>query len=314
MFSRPAQSLPAFTCRRDLGNHASVAGAKRHTEPCNLQTEDARKRRNKRKAGTEESREGTKKKRRSTQSPSAQLGQRVAIKHIPREKVFRTNVIKNGKVCELPLEVVLLLKLAPAPGSIGQTAAIALMDWYDLEQELILVLERPSPCMDLRKYLEDSGGVLEEHEAKIILRQLVAAFIEIHAKGVLHRDVKLENILVETGCDIHRFRVIDFGCGCTLEEGPYTTCCGTRLYFPPEWYEHHSYMAGPFTVWQLGVVLFTLLNGHLPFYTRTHILQCNPATNDWLSQNCHDLLQWCLAKCPEDRPTLEDLLLHPWLE
>ncbi|XP_071376001.1 serine/threonine-protein kinase pim-2-like [Centroberyx affinis] len=203
-------------------------------------------------------------------------------------------------MCDLPLEVVLLMKVAAGPGSVGQTAAVALLDWYDLDQELILVLERPSPCMDLSDYLNASGGVLQEREAKI------------HAKGVLHRDKKLENLLVET--DGPRFRVIDFGCGCILTEGNYTTCCGTHFYIPLEWYEHQSYRAEPFTVWQLGVVLYTMVTGFFPFYVTSEILLCNPEISNQLSQHCQDLLKKCLANCPDGRPTLEELQLHPWLK
>ncbi|XP_071376014.1 serine/threonine-protein kinase pim-2-like [Centroberyx affinis] len=344
--AKPVKSLPTFTSWTDIVNRAIAAETDRHTAPCNLPTDDDRKRRNKRKADSDESREENKKKKKrgTTSVDSGQTNSRaefeakykelgplgeggfgsvhrgyrrnddfpVAIKHIPREKVFRTTVIQNGKTCDLPLEVVLLMKVAAGPGSVGQTAAVALLDWYDLDQELILVLERPSPCMDLSDYLNASGGFLQEREAKILMRQLVDAFVEIHAKGVLHRDIKLENLLVET--DGPRFRVIDFGCGCILTEGNYTTCWGTRLYIPPEWYEHQSYRAEPFTVWQLGVVLYIMVTGFFPFYVTSEILLCNPEISNQLSQHCQDLLRKCLAKCPDSRPTLEELQFHPWLQ
>ncbi len=57
---------------------------------------------------------------------------------------------------------------------------------------------------------------------QIIARQLLDAFIEIHSKGVFHKDIKLDNILVETGSDVPRIRIIDFGCASFLSEGPCT--------------------------------------------------------------------------------------------
>eukprot|EP00064_Thunnus_orientalis_P007860 superscaffoldBa00000896_g7882 len=113
----------------------------------------------------------------------------VAIKHVPRDIVRRERVVCNGKVYYIILEVALMLKTAGLPGSDGQSAAISLLDWYALEHELILVLERPAYSLDLHKYLQINGGSLPEHEAKMILSQLVDAAIDMHAKGVFHRDI-----------------------------------------------------------------------------------------------------------------------------
>jgi len=63
-----------------------------------------------------------------------------------------------------------------------------------------------------------------------IVKQLVDALIEVHSKGVFHRDIKLDNILIETDTDVPRVRLIDFGCGTFLSEGTYSTVQG-RLYF-----------------------------------------------------------------------------------
>lgn len=60
----------------------------------------------------------------------------------------------------------LILKATGGPESPGSSAAVSLLDWYDLDQELILVLERPVPCVDLRQCLEENGS-LQEHEAKV---------------------------------------------------------------------------------------------------------------------------------------------------
>lgn len=65
----------------------------------------------------------------------------------------------------VPMEVVLLLKLRPAAGE--SSAAITLLDWYNLDLELILVLERPVPCMDMIDYLNSRQSSPKEHEAKV---------------------------------------------------------------------------------------------------------------------------------------------------
>lgn len=73
---------------------------------------------------------------------------------------------QNGK--QLSIEVAAMLRIqAGNTGSAGTSAPISLLDWFDLGQELILVLERPVPSEDLFDYVESNGGSLEEDEAKV---------------------------------------------------------------------------------------------------------------------------------------------------
>ncbi|KAK5868903.1 hypothetical protein PBY51_009878 [Eleginops maclovinus] len=235
----------------------------------------------------------------------------VAIKHIPQHSVKHTAVELEGKVVMVPMEVVLHLKLKPAEGE--SSAIISLHDWYSLDSELILVMERPVPCMDMIDYLNSRPSILQEHEAKEITRQLVDALIEVHSKGVFHRDIKLDNILMETGSEIPRVRLIDFGCGTFLLQGMYHSKQGTYSYTTPEWFKHGSYRAEPTTVWQVGMVLFGILHSYLPFKTRDDIISVIPKINKRLSYECRDFLQGCLKKSPEGRTSLEGLKRHPWL-
>lgn len=73
---------------------------------------------------------------------------------------------KNGK--QLSSEVAVMLKMSSRKKlSVKKSAPIALLDWYDLDQELVLVLERPVPCKDLYEYCQDNGGSLVEEQAKV---------------------------------------------------------------------------------------------------------------------------------------------------
>ncbi len=83
--------------------------------------------------------------------------------------------MKNGELFDVPLEVALILKATDGPESAGSSAAVSLLDWYDLEQELILVLERPVPCVDLKQYLEENGS-LQEQEAKVSWWKMCVCF------------------------------------------------------------------------------------------------------------------------------------------
>ncbi|CAB1327086.1 unnamed protein product, partial [Coregonus sp. 'balchen'] len=217
----------------------------------------------------------------------------VAIKRVPLAKVLRIPVTQDGQQVEFPLEVVLLRIVGGRGEGRGEAtgeglgevvppprAAVALLDWFELDQELVLVLERPVPCMDLYDYIQMRGGTLQEEHARVRERE---------GEGY-------------------------FGCGCILRDGPYTECYGTSQYTPPEWFLRESYRAGPSTVWQLGVLLYDMLCGDQPFNTRREIIFEEPYIKDELSRHCVDLLRRCLAKRPRGRPTLDGMLLHPWLQ
>ncbi|KAM3877737.1 serine/threonine-protein kinase pim-1-like [Diretmus argenteus] len=235
----------------------------------------------------------------------------VAIKYIPVEDVKYVPEVVDGETTQVPLEVMLMLRVADA-ASVGKSAAVALLDWYEKDEKLILVMERPTPSMDLLEYVNESDGVLREHEAKILIKQLLSGILDIHSKGVFHRDIKMENLLVETGSLKPRLRLIDFGCGCILHPGRYYEFAGTDI--PPEFYLRGMYRADQCTVWQLGVLIYSIVCGSLPFNTKREILRCRPEIGKELSRHCRDLLRSCLSKDPRVRPTLESLLLHPWLQ
>ncbi|XP_056253726.1 serine/threonine-protein kinase pim-1-like [Seriola aureovittata] len=236
----------------------------------------------------------------------------VAIKHIPKNKVFCKETDQNGN--ELSVEVAVMLKLsAETPGSVGTSAPVSLLDWYDLGQKLILVLERPVPCEDLFTYLEVKRGTIQEEEAKIIVKQLLQAATELENQRIFHRDIKLENILIETGSDVPRVRLIDFGLSCFFKKrSVFQDFYGTCDHIPPEYYSHFTYSASPTTVWQVGVVLFEMFHRRERFETRKFLTK-KLKINKQLSENCQDFLKMCLTKLPARRPTLEQLQLHPWL-
>ncbi|KAM7386122.1 hypothetical protein PAMA_008980 [Pampus argenteus] len=238
----------------------------------------------------------------------------VAIKHIPQEDVDRIPFHLNEKMSNVPREVALLIAVGAGPDATTSNITPVLLEWYDLDEELILVLERPVPCMDLTEYINRRGFYMEEYKVKAVQRQLVVAALEMYSKGVFHRDIKLENILIETGSEVPTVKFIDFGLG-TMQIGKvHTVPQGTRVYTSPEWFQHRRYTAGPTTVWQLGVVLYFLLHKTLPFHSPFEIIHSHPLIRADFSDACKDFLRRCLTKRPQDRPTLESLLNHPWLQ
>ncbi|XP_043100589.1 serine/threonine-protein kinase pim-2-like [Puntigrus tetrazona] len=173
-----------------------------------------------------------------------------------------------------------------------------------------MVLQCPSPCENLFDYLERCGGILDENFARHVMQQVVEAADKCCSRGVLHRDIKLENLLVNT--DNLDVTLIDFGCGDLLHEMPYSTFSGTEEYCPPEYSETGKYHGRPATVFSLGVVLYTLVCGYYPDHTDLDKIK------NWLwylpslSKECSHLINACLHPNPEERMPLDRLLLHDW--
>uniref|UniRef100_A0A3Q2PJS8 non-specific serine/threonine protein kinase n=1 Tax=Fundulus heteroclitus TaxID=8078 RepID=A0A3Q2PJS8_FUNHE len=166
---------------------------------------------------------------------------------------------ENGR--QLAMEVAIMLKLnAVATSSGGQSPIVSLLDWYDVDQELIIVMERPMPSDNLFDYISDHKGPIKESKAKLILKQLVEAGIYLQDASIFHSDIKPENILIETSSEVPRVVLIDFGLSCFDKRKKLEIFRGTTDHIPPEFDRNGSYSAGPTTVWQLGVVLFEILH------------------------------------------------------
>ena len=101
-------------------------------------------------------------------------------------------------------------------------------------------MERPENSIDLFDYIREKGKI-NEQEAKIIFQQVLGAVNHIHNSGVVHRDIKDENIVLnrETGA----IKIIDFGCGTLLKAAPYRDFSGTPEFYPPEWFNKRYYYA-----------------------------------------------------------------------
>ncbi|XP_008409085.2 serine/threonine-protein kinase pim-1-like [Poecilia reticulata] len=230
----------------------------------------------------------------------------VAIKYADSKRV--QGELRVGCV---PLEVVLMQKAGGSPEAIGKLATVTLLDWYYLDQKLVLVMERPPFSLDLAQYIHFRGGRLQEDEAKPLMNQLVNAAMEMYNRGVFHRDLKLENTLVEIGSAGPRLRIIDFGCGSYELKKNFRYFRGTLQYAPPEWFKHKTYKPIPTTVWQLGVMLYCMLH-RCQFDTRVFSMDWIHFSSN-LSRECLSFLHLCLEEECKKRATLERLRTHAWL-
>ena len=116
----------------------------------------------------------------------------------------------------------------------------------------------------LHSYLKNkSGRKLKEDEGKYIFKQVVEGISYLHSKNVIHRDIKLENLLLD---DNKILKIIDFGFSvCVKKEQKINNFCGTPTYMAPEIVSKKEYFGAPVDVWALGVLLYVLLCGTFPF-------------------------------------------------
>uniref|UniRef100_H0ZY91 non-specific serine/threonine protein kinase n=1 Tax=Taeniopygia guttata TaxID=59729 RepID=H0ZY91_TAEGU len=237
--------------------------------------------------------------------PSSPHGSQVAIKRVARESVLQWDELPDGT--RVPLEVVLMEKV----GS-GCQNIIQLLDWFELSDSFILVLERPGASRDLLEFLQEQDqGFLCEEQARWLFCQVLEAVRHCTACGVLHRDIKPENLLVDP--ESGNLKLIDFGCGTFLQERAFTDFAGTRVYSPPEWTWLGCYHGHAATTWSLGVLLYVMVCGSLPFQDDQAIVLGKLFFRRQLSPELQHLIRWCLAKHPADRPELEEISRHHWV-
>ncbi|KAH6675540.1 serine/threonine protein kinase-like protein [Halenospora varia] len=179
-----------------------------------------------------------------------------------------------------------------------------------------LVLEY-CPGDELYNYLLKHGPLPVEKVQKIFT-QLVGAVSYVHNSSCVHRDLKLENILLDKHENV---KLVDFGFTREYEgKASYLqTFCGTVCYSAPEMLKGEKYAGEKVDVWSLGVILYALLCGELPFdddddnITRTKILSSEPKWPDHLTPDARALIGILLSKRPLIRPALSDILTHPFL-
>ncbi|XP_068031617.1 serine/threonine-protein kinase pim-1-like [Anomalospiza imberbis] len=232
-------------------------------------------------------------------------GAPVAIKRVRRDRISEWARLHNGAL--VPMELALLWMVS-CPGFHG---VVRLLDWFELPDGFALVMERPQHCQDLWDFLAEQG-FLTEPVARGLFRQVLEAVRHCTSRGVLHRDIKAENVLVDLATG--EAKLIDFGCGTILQDTFYTRMSGTPEYCPPEWILFGCYHGQPATIWSLGILLYDLVCGDLPFHTNEDIVQGQLLFPPRVSQGCQHLIRWCLSMEPADRPSLEDLFEHSWLQ
>ena len=162
--------------------------------------------------------------------------------------------------------------------------------YFEDNDYIIIIYELMSS--DLRSLLVELDAPLSEPQVKKIFHQMLLSIDHCHQRNIVHRDVKLENFLVDTNADGNIIiKLSDFGLACKFEkEKPPTTKCGSILSVAPEMLTLKSY-CHKVDMWGLGIILHELLTTQLPFYNDDENLYKNNIVNERLKIGDADVWQ-----------------------
>uniref|UniRef100_A0AAY4AP70 non-specific serine/threonine protein kinase n=1 Tax=Denticeps clupeoides TaxID=299321 RepID=A0AAY4AP70_9TELE len=223
-------------------------------------------------------------------------GQEVAIKIIDKTQLNPTSLQK----------VRVIFFLFPA---------VKLFEVIETEKSLFLVMEYASGG-EVFDYLV-AHGRMKEKEARAKFRQIVSAVQYCHQKHIVHRDLKAENLLLDADMNI---KIADFGFSNEFTDGnKLDTFCGSPPYAAPELFQGKKYDGPEVDVWSLGVILYTLVSGSLPFdgqnlkELRERVLRGKYRIPFYMSTDCENLLKRFLVLNPIKRGTLQQIMKDRWI-
>ena len=230
-------------------------------------------------------------------------GKKVAIKAIPKDQI--TSRYSQEKV----LREIYILK------TVESEHVIKILEVFESEKNILIVLEYAGGG-DLLNYVR-SKGKLHEKEAKLIFYQLVKGALDLHKEGILHRDFKLENILIDS--KYTTIKICDFGVSKIINAGEVIfEQCGTPAYLAPEIIQNQGYKDYSVDTWSLGVVLYAMVCGKIPFISDSipeiHklILLGQFDIPEFISPQLSSLIIQMLQLCANTRISLKKVLKHPW--
>lgn len=224
-------------------------------------------------------------------------------------KQFKTKGLTERKRQQLDAEIEIFLCM-------DHPHIARLVDVYESAASIVVVME----CAEGGELFDRvTQKRLSEDEAADATRQVLLALNYIHSHGIVHRDLKLENILYDTKGGNH-LKLIDFGFSKFLDSnGRLHTSCGTMAYIAPEVLKK-SYTS-QCDLWSLGVITFILLSGHMPFYggdgIQDDILDgsyvMKPAHWKSVSKSAQDFTRALLTVDPRKRLDAKTALQHGWV-
>lgn len=220
--------------------------------------------------------------------------QKIDLEKLKRKISFETNTLK----------------------SLYHVNVVKIFETYETDKFYMIAMEYIS-CGDLLSYVRKRSK-LTEPIAKFIFKQIIKGLIFIHNKGIAHRDIKLDNILIDINSNI---KLCDFGIAKKIKKGELMTDqCGTPAYIAPEVFKGNGYEGNISDMWSAGVVLYAMLAGVVPFKAsklpdlQKLIIKGTYNKIKGISDEAEDLISKLLDPYPNTRYSEEEVLNHPWMQ
>lgn len=236
-------------------------------------------------------------------------GKLVALKILSRDAVR-----KNAVIARTARREIAVLELVASDAS-GVDGVLKLHDVIETDDGMVLALEY-CPAGDLYEKVCDEGHLSEAH-AREYFMQLAKALYICHLRGVCHRDLKLENVLIAPDGSL---RIADFGmAGLLKPHALLGTACGSPYYCAPELLSEKPYCGTKADVWSLGVMLYVMLCGGYPFEDDNIMRLKRKVCSGLLyippeiSPATANLLRSMLTVNPEERYTVQQVLQSEWI-
>ena len=200
---------------------------------------------------------------------------------------------------------------------------IKILDYFEDENYIFIVMEYINGG-NLYSFIKKRMK-LKEKMAKYIFKQIISAINYIHKHNIAHKDIKLENILLDIN---HGIKICDFGIAKKVNSPDqlFYGISGTPLYMAPEIFykSNFGYKGFPVDAWASGIALYIMLSGELPFKADKSvkkdseleyaIINTTPKEIENIYKEAKDLIKGLLCKNPNKRLTCEEVLKHPWLK
>ena len=229
-------------------------------------------------------------------------GEPVAVKIVPKDR------LRNPEDLQWLRQEVAVMKRLDHPG------IVKLIDFLEDDSAFYMILEYCGGG-ELFDFIIKRTRV-QEPLARRLFKQICLTIEYIHSQGIVHRDLKPENLLLSQANVV---KLIDFGLCSTEISVPLTNRCGSPCYIAPETLVQSSYYGAPADVWALGVILYALVDGSLPWNYQDSNKMFEQITKgefpmpQMISPACQDLLGSILDPNPVTRITIQGILTHPWL-
>ncbi|CAD6185154.1 unnamed protein product [Caenorhabditis auriculariae] len=228
---------------------------------------------------------------------------KVAVKMIDKRRMDANTLIKIRREIDI-------LK------SLNHPYIIKLYQVMETENTIYLVTEYAANGEIYDQILQRKK--LSEDEARWKFWQMISAVEYCHKKGVVHRDLKSENLLLD---EKGRIKIADFGFSNHFAEDTLMqTYCGSPPYAAPEVFEGKAYYGPHVDIWSLGVVLYVMVSGSMPFEAATlyqlreKVLSGQYRVPFFMSCDCENLIRRMLAVDPAKRANMDYIKNHKWMQ